>query len=170
MAAVAELNPVMDGELIELPLRSLIAAGDNPRRDLGDLSELAISIKSTGLLEPIVATPGEAGRYVIVAGHRRHAAAELAAVDTVPVYVRVMDDQERVAAMLVENLQRSDLAPLEEAGAFKRLVDEFGMPQRQLAEKVGRSQGHISKRLGLLDLPAAAQKALDSGAEDDRMD
>lgn len=163
MAAVKEMHPVMDGELLELPLQSLIAAGDNPRKDLGDLAELAISIKANGLLEPIVATPGEHGRYLIVAGHRRHAAAELAALETVPVYVRVMDDQQRVAAMLVENLQRSDLSPLEEAGAFRRLVDDYGMPQRKLAETIGRSQGHISKRLALLDLPAPAQKALDSG-------
>lgn len=166
--AVAELQPRAPhfaDSVLELPLARLVPAEDNPRRDVGDVTELATSIKSVGLLEPILATPRDlaAGTYTVVAGHRRLAAAELAGLAYVPVYVKELSDQERLAAMLVENLQRTDLQPLEEAGAYRRLVDEFGMTQRDLAEKVGRSQGHVAKRLSLLKLPAAVQADVDSG-------
>jgi ParB/RepB/Spo0J family partition protein len=165
--AVALKNPEphFADSVLELPLACLIPAEDNPRRQLGDLDELATSIKSVGLIEPIVATPRDlaAGTYTVVAGHRRLAAAAQAGLDYLPVYVKELDDQERLAAMLVENLQRSDLQPLEEAAAFRRLIDEFGMSQRDLSTKVGRSQGHISKRLALLDLPKNVLTALDSG-------
>jgi ParB/RepB/Spo0J family partition protein len=156
------MTATIQQQLLEIPLDQLHPSADNPRRDVGDLVELATSIRSMGIIEPLVVTPNGNG-YIVVAGHRRLAAAELAALDTVPCVVRDLDDKERLAAMLVENLQRTDLAPLEEATAFRRLIDEFGYSQRDLAEKVGRSQGHISKRLTLLGLPAKVLKALDSG-------
>jgi ParB family chromosome partitioning protein len=161
MTATATKTP-LTGTFLELPLDQLHPSSDNPRRDVGDVVELATSIKAMGILEPLIVTPNGDG-YVIVAGHRRHAAAELAALDTAPCIIRELDDQKRLAAMLVENLQRTDLAPIEEATAYKRLIEEFGFTQRTLADQVGRSQGHISKRLMLLDLPTEVIKALDSG-------
>jgi ParB family chromosome partitioning protein len=163
--ALRKPEPHFADSVLELPLACLIPAEDNPRRQLGDLAELATSIKSVGLIEPIVATPRDlaAGTYTVVAGHRRLAAAAQAGLDYLPVYVKELDDQERLAAMLVENLQRSDLQPLEEAAAFRRLIDEFGMSQRDLSTKVGRSQGHISKRLALVELPKKIRDVLDSG-------
>jgi ParB/RepB/Spo0J family partition protein len=158
----ATATETLTGQLLELPLDQLHPSTDNPRRDVGDVVELATSIRSMGILEPLVVTPNGDG-YIVVAGHRRLAAAELAALETVPCVVRELDERERLAAMLVENLQRTDLQPLEEANAYHRLVDEFGHSQRELAEKVGRSQGHISKRLALLELPESVRADVDSG-------
>jgi ParB/RepB/Spo0J family partition protein len=154
-------------EFHQLHVDTLTVAGDNVRRDVGDVTQLAASIKAQGMIQPIVATvrdEDETGaRLVVVAGHRRLAAAKQAGLETVPVILRTMDEQQRVEAMIVENLEREDLTALEEASGYERLIDEFGLTQRQLAEKVSRSQGHISKRLALLDLPKNVQAALDSG-------
>lgn len=149
-------------KLVMLPIDDLEPAGDNPRRDLGDLTELAASINAVGLLEPILATKNGGTKLLIVAGHRRHAAARKAGLNEVPVIVREFDDRARVEAMVIENLQRTDLAPLEEAAAYKTLVG-LGVKQRDLAGRIGRSQSHVSKRLALLELPAPALEALDSG-------
>lgn len=145
-----------------LPLTKLKPAPDNPRGDVGDVTEMAASMGELGVLEPFV-TVQQNGHYLIVAGHRRYAAAKLAGLAEVPAIVRDLTDEQRVQAMLIENLQRTDLTPLEEARAYQRLVDEFGVNQRALAAKVGRSQGHLSKRLSLLALPKDAMAALDSG-------
>jgi ParB family chromosome partitioning protein len=149
-----------------LPAASIVPSGDNPRRDLGDLEELAASIAGVGLLEPLVVakpTPDAPEVYPLVAGHRRLAAAQLAGLTELPCVVRAMSGREQLEAMLVENLQRTDLAPIEEAGAYGRLTTELGLSQRDLAARIGRSQSHIAKRLALLDLPANAVEALDSG-------
>lgn len=153
-----------DGDVVLLRVDRLVPAPDNPRRDPGDLSELAASIRAVGLLEPlIVAEEASAGDgYVVVAGHRRLAAARLAGLVAVPAIVRRLNEAERAEIMLIENLQREGLSPLEEASAYRRLR-ELGQSQRQLAARVGRSQAHISKRLALLELPEAARRALDSG-------
>jgi ParB/RepB/Spo0J family partition protein len=148
--------------LEQLPLAKLKPSPHNPRRDVGDVGELAASIKTVGILEPLLAVQ-ENGHYTLVAGARRLAAAKQAGLAAAPVIVRELDEQERLAAMLIENLHRADLQPLEEAAGYKRLVDEFGLTQRELAAKVGRSQGHVSKRLALLELPKEAVQAVDSG-------
>jgi ParB/RepB/Spo0J family partition protein len=165
-------------ELRMMAIKDITPAKDNPRREVGDVSELAASIKSAGILEPLVVTvepkatfqPRNGGgpvtmheeRHLLVIGHRRLAAAKLAGLTEVPVIVRTLSENERIEAMVIENLQRTDLAPLEEAQAFKRLLD-LGCSQHKLAERLGRSQSHISKRLALLELPDVAIKALDSG-------
>ena len=152
-----------DGEVISVALERLVAASDNPRRDVGDVSDLAASIRSVGLLEPlIVCQQGPSEPYLVVAGHRRLAAAALAGLSVVPVIVRRLTDAERTEIMVIENLQREGLAPLEEALAYRRLID-LGYSQRKLAERVGSSQATVSKRLALLNLPEAARAALDSG-------
>lgn len=149
-----------------LHVDSLTVAGDNVRANVGDVTQLASSIKAQGMVQPIVATmrnDEDGARFVVVAGHRRLAAAKKAGLEKVPVILRTMDEQQRVEAMLVENLEREDLTPLEEAAGYQRLLDEFGLSQRQLAERVSRSQGHVSKRLSLLSLPEAVRGQIDSG-------
>lgn len=150
----------MTDTITMLATKQLVPAKDNPRQALGDVDELAASMKSVGILEPLVVTPnGAADKYTIVCGHRRHAAAKKAKLAEVPCIVRELDDAGRREAMAVENLQRQDLTPLDEARAFQQLVD-LGYSQRKIAERVGVGQPHISKRLKLLTLPEDAQKAL----------
>lgn len=143
---------------------------NNPRRDLGppdELERLADSIRAVGIKQPLLVRPVEKVRghqhYELIIGHRRLAAAKLAGRVTVPCIVEEHSLEHQAEIMLIENLQRVDLAPLEEATSFQRLVDEFTWSQDRLAERIGRSQSHVSKRLSLLQLPAKVQKALDSG-------
>lgn len=145
----------------QLSLESLKPSSLNPRRDVGDVSEIAASIKSVGLLEPLIVSPNGEG-FEIICGHRRAAAAKAAGLAMVPVIVRELDEKGRIEAMLVENLQRADLSPVEEAMGYKRLV-ELGVKQSEIASRVGRTQGHVSKRISLLDAPDVALKALDAG-------
>lgn len=153
---------ITTGKFLELPLAKLKPAPDNPRRDVGDVTELAMSIKEGGLHQPLVVVERD-GAYLIVAGHRRLAAAKTVGLSTVPCVLREMTEDQRVAAMLVENLQRSDLAPLEEAKGISRLVEEFEVSQRDVAKRIGRSQPHVSKRLALLTLPENVRVEVDSG-------
>jgi len=149
------------GTVTELKLAEISPAPDNPRRKLGDLSELISSLGELGLLQPLVVTPRN-GNYMVVCGHRRHAAAKKAKLTTVPVVVRDLDEPQRIKAMVIENCQRSDLSPIEEARAYQQLVG-LGVTQRQLADDVGKGQSHISKRLSLLALPPKVLKDVDSG-------
>jgi ParB family chromosome partitioning protein len=146
-----------------IPLAELHLADDNVRRELGDVSDLAASIKAIGLLEPLVVTPRAEGGYLVVAGARRLAACAKLGWGGIDAIAREFSEQERVLAMAIENLQREDLSVLEEAEAYRRLTQELGLSQRELAKRVGRSQPHISKRLALLELPEAVQQAVDSG-------
>lgn len=147
----------------EIPVDQLTPAADNPRRDLGDLTELTATIKALGVLEPLVVSKSRANGITVIAGHRRLAAATKAGLATVPCVVHAdLDDRTRTEMMVVENLQRTDLTPLEEAVGYDRLV-KLGHKQRELAKVVGRSQSHISKRVALLKLPEVARDALDSG-------
>lgn len=145
-----------------MPLELIDPAPDNPRRELGDLTELAESMKGpAGIVQPLLITPrGE--RYLTVAGHRRRGAAVLAGLTTAPVLIRKMDETTRKTIMLVENLQRVDLSPLEEARSYRELV-ALGWAQRRIATDVGRSQSHIAKRLSLLELPDEVTARIDSG-------
>ncbi len=145
-----------------LPVEKLHPAPDNPRRDVGDVTELAASIAAVGILEPLIVTPDGSGGHLIVAGARRFAAAKKAGLPEVPCIVREMTDEERILAMAIENLQRVDLLPLEEAAAFSALAGA-GWSQRRIAKEVGRSQAHVSKRMALLALPEPARAAVDSG-------
>jgi ParB family chromosome partitioning protein len=150
--------------VILVPLDHLEPAEDNLRGHVGDITELARSIAGIGVIEPLLVTPADAepDRYMIVAGHRRHAAAARAGLADVPCIVREMSDAERIEVMLVENLQRSDGIPvLAEATGYFRLVGEHGYTIRRLAKQVGRSERHVRTRLALLELPARAQDALE---------
>ena len=133
------------------------------RIDDGSLYELAESIKSQGVMQPVLVRPAGADRYEIIAGERRVRAAGLAGLTDVPVLVRVVTDETAAVMALIENIQREDLNPLEEAHGLKRLIDEFGLTHDQAAQAVGRSRSAASNLLRLLNLAAPVQRMLIAG-------
>ena len=133
------------------------------RMDEGSLYELAESIKSQGVMQPVLVRPVGPGRYEIIAGERRVRAANLAGLTEVPVLVRVVLDEAAAVMALIENIQREDLNPLEEAQGLKRLIDEFALTHEQAAQAVGRSRSAASNLLRLLNLAAPVQQMLIAG-------
>ena len=133
------------------------------RMDPGSLEELAASIKAQGLIQPISVRPVGAARYEIIAGERRWRAAQIAGLAEVPVLIRDIPDDAALAMSLIENIQREDLNPLEEAAGLQRLIDEFGMTHQQAADAVGRSRPAASNLLRLLNLAKPAQDMLMAG-------
>jgi ParB family chromosome partitioning protein len=138
-----------------------------PRRNMAAdaLAELVESIKARGILQPLLARkhPQQPGRFQIIAGERRWRAAQQAGLHDVPVLVRELDDQEAMAASLVENLQRQDLNPIEEAEGYKRLLEEFGLTQEQLGTAVGKSRSHVANIIRLLQLPESVRADVQAG-------
>jgi len=153
----------------ELPLAQLQPGKYQPRTrmDEGSLNELAASIKAQGIMQPILVRPvdGEGGgkQYEIIAGERRFRAAHIAGLDTVPVLVREVDDTTAAAMALIENIQREDLNPLEEAQGIHRLITDFAFTHEQAANAVGRSRSAVSNLLRLLNLAAPVQTMLMAG-------
>jgi ParB family chromosome partitioning protein len=133
------------------------------RMDPGSLEELAASIKAQGLIQPISVRPVGNGRFEIIAGERRWRAAQIAGLNEVPVLVRDIPDDAALAMSLIENIQREDLNPLEEAAGIQRLIDEFSMTHQQAADAVGRSRSGASNLLRLLQLAKPAQDMLMAG-------
>jgi len=133
------------------------------RMDEGALADLAESIKRQGLMQPVLVRPVGEGRYEIIAGERRVRAATLAGLDEVPVLVREVDDDAAAVMALVENIQREDLNPLEEAQGLQRLIDEFGLTHEQAAQAVGRSRSAATNLMRLLSLSEPVQKMLLAG-------
>jgi ParB family chromosome partitioning protein len=125
--------------------------------DPGSLEELAASIKAQGLIQPISVRPVIGGRFEIIAGERRWRAAQIAGLAEVPVLIRDIPDDAALAMSLIENIQREDLNPLEEAAGIQRLIDEFEMTHQQAADAVGRSRSAASNLLRLLQLAKPAQ-------------
>ncbi len=148
----------------EIPLSRLKPGAFQPRQtvDPRELEELAESVRRHGVLQPIVVRPAGDG-FEVVAGERRWRAAEAAGLQTVPALVRDLDDREALELALVENLQRQDLSPLQRARAYRRLVEEFGLTQEQVAERVGKSQPSVANTLRLLQLPPPIQASLEAG-------
>jgi ParB family transcriptional regulator, chromosome partitioning protein len=152
-----------------LPVTEMVAGQYQPRThmDEGALYELAESIKSQGVMQPILVrqlkTGDNAGKYEIIAGERRFRASKLAGLDTVPVLVRDVPDEAAAAMALIENMQREDLNPLEEAQGLQRLVKEFGLTHEQAAQAVGRSRSAASNLLRLLQLAEPVQTMLMAG-------
>ncbi|PIQ36233.1 MAG: chromosome partitioning protein ParB [Lysobacterales bacterium CG17_big_fil_post_rev_8_21_14_2_50_64_11] len=134
--------------------------GMDPER----LAELADSIRAQGLIQPIVVRSQGKDRYEIIAGERRWRAAQLAGLSDVPVVLREVDDRSVIAMALIENIQREDLNPLEEAQALHRLIDEFSLTHQQAADAVGRSRAAVSNLLRLLDLPPEVRRLLEQHA------
>ena len=144
-----------------LPLAFLRANPRNPRKafDTAELDDLIASIRERGVVQPLLVRPvaGAADQYEIVAGERRWRAAQRAGLHELPVIVREMSDKESLELAIVENVQRSDLNPLEEARGYQQLIDEFKYTQNELAEAIGKSRPHIANTLRLLNLPEAVQ-------------
>jgi ParB family chromosome partitioning protein len=134
--------------------------------DQESLNELAASIKAQGVMQPILVRPVDGGRYEIIAGERRWRASQLAGLHEVPVLVRDIPDDSALAMSLIENIQREDLNPLEEAMGIQRLIDEFGMTHQQAADSVGRSRPAASNLLRLLHLAKPVQDLLMAGEID----
>jgi len=159
--ASAPANKLPGDELAHLPLDLLQRGKYQPRVDMRQesLQELADSIKAQGIVQPIVvrpvdgAAPGDSQRYEIIAGERRWRAAQLAGLATVPAVIRRVPDEAAIAMALIENIQRENLNPLEEARALDRLITEFGITHQQAADAVGRSRAAVSNLLRLLELP-----------------
>jgi ParB family chromosome partitioning protein len=162
-------QPADAGAPSSLPVTQLQAGKYQPRTrmDEGALNELAASIKSQGVMQPVLVRPvGQqdgAMRYEIIAGERRFRAAQLAGLDTIPVLVRDVDDQAAAAMALIENIQREDLNPLEEAQGIHRLIDDFHFTHEQAANAVGRSRSAVSNLLRLMNLAQPVQTMLMAG-------
>ena len=158
---------VSPGQPSTLPVNKLQAGKYQPRTrmDEGALAELADSIRAQGIMQPILVRPVDAakGRYEIIAGERRFRAAQLAGLTEVPVLVKDVADEHAAAMALIENIQREDLNPLEEAQGVKRLLDEFGLTHEQASQAIGRSRSATSNLLRLLNLASAVQTMLLAG-------
>ncbi len=150
---------------VELPIAAISRNPYQPRQAVehAQLDELAASIAEHGVLQPILVTPA-AGGYLLIAGERRLRAAELAGLERIPALVRTAVEADQLAWALIENLQRSDLNALEEAHAYKQLIDEFDLNHEEVARRVGRSRSAIANTLRLLELDERVQQALQRGS------
>jgi ParB family chromosome partitioning protein len=165
---VAESVPeaqAADGVLRMLPVDIIQRGKYQPRIDMHQesLQDLADSISAQGVVQPIVVRSIGEGRYEIIAGERRWRASQLAGLHEIPAVVRIVEDREAIAIALIENIQREDLNPLEEARALERLIREFEITHEQAAEAVGRSRAAVSNLLRLLDLEDAVKEMVEQG-------
>jgi len=158
-----EIKVKDDRSLSALPIDLIQRGKYQPRRnfDQDKLQELADSIAAQGVIQPIVVRPIENGRYEIIAGERRWRASQLASLQEIPVVIHEVDDQAAMAMALIENIQRDDLNPLEEATALDRLLHEFGLTHQQIAQAVGKSRAAVTNFLRLLELNEAVKKMLE---------
>jgi ParB family chromosome partitioning protein len=159
------VEPEHDAEIVNLNIEALSPNVHQPRHhfDQAALEELAASIKAQGLIQPVLVRPlREPGRYEIVAGERRWRACRLAGLASIDCIVRHMDDYESMAIALIENLQREDLNPMEEARALGQIKDHFEITQDELADKIGKSRPAVTNSLRLLRLPESVQRMLES--------
>ncbi|HAQ89006.1 MAG TPA: chromosome partitioning protein ParB [Pseudomonas sp.] len=152
-------------ELQQLPLDVIQRGKYQPRRDIDPvtLDELANSIRTQGVMQPIVVRSIGSGRYEIIAGERRWRASQQAGLDKIPAMVREVSDEAAIAMALIENIQREDLSPIEEAVALQRLQQEFQLTQQQVADAVGKSRVTISNLLRLIALPEEIKTLLSHG-------
>jgi ParB family chromosome partitioning protein len=154
------------GEFFVCPIERIQLTKQQPRRYFDDnrLQELADSIREHGVIQPLVVRPAPGGSYLLVAGERRWRAAQKAGLHEVPVVIRSLTDQQAYEQALVENLQRDDLNPIEEAGAYQHLMEEQGYTQEQLAARLGRDRSTVANSLRLLKLAEPVQQALVAAA------
>ena len=168
-ALLGSYEPGHEKEVLKhLPLDLLQRGKYQPRThmDKGALEELAASIKAQGVVQPIVVRAIAGGNYEIVAGERRWRASQLAGMETIPAVVRKIPDEAAVAIALIENIQRENLNPVEEATALQRLIDEFSMTHQRVAEAVGRSRAAVTNLLRLLSLQSDVRELLEGGKMD----
>lgn len=148
-----------------IPLSEIVPNPHQPRKHFShqDLEDLVNSIKKHGVMQPITVTEKNSGGYELIAGERRFRASEIAEQATIPAIVRKATEQEKLELALIENIQRQELNPIEEAFAYTRLIQEFGLTQKDVADQVGKSRPLVANTIRLLDLPENIQKALVDG-------
>lgn len=158
-------NKSEDGGIADVRISLIEPNKSQPREAFDDekLSELADSIRENGVLQPILVRPINNGGYQIVAGERRWRAARLAGLTEVPVYIRELDDKQTMQLALIENIQRQDLSPIEEAKAYKNLMDTYGMTQLEVSKAVGKSRSAVANSLRILNLCEDVQKMVNDG-------
>jgi len=163
--AVSAPMPILQGSA-EIAIDLIDPNPYQTRRNIREesLNELADSIRSSGVVQPVVLRPVTGGRYQLVAGERRWLASKRAEKATIPAVVRQISNEQAMEITIVENLQREDLNPIEQARAFERLSREFGLTQEQIATRTGKDRASIANFIRLLKLPAAVQDSLESGA------
>ncbi|HCY12564.1 MAG TPA: chromosome partitioning protein ParB [Gammaproteobacteria bacterium] len=154
----------VDGELRQLPVAAIRKGRYQPRTRMDEesLRELAASIAAQGIVQPLLVRETAAGAYELIAGERRWLAAQLAGLKDVPVMVRQVADEAALAVGLIENIQRENLNPIEEAGGLRRLLDEFGLTHQQVADTIGRSRTAVSNLLRLLNLDPGVREHLEA--------
>ncbi len=164
LAALIPQRPTAGSAVTEVPVARIRPNPHQPRRHMDDagLEELAASIREHGVLQPVLVTETLDG-YQLVAGERRVRASRLAGLERIPALVRQLADRDQLEVALVENVQRADLNPIEEALAYRQLVDEFGLTQEQVSRRVGKSRATIANTLRLLELHAEVQSAVVDG-------
>lgn len=154
-----------EGGVRTLPIGEISPNPDQPRKTFSEdeLNELAESITKIGLIQPILVRPGITGGYVIVAGERRWRASRLAGLNEVPVIIKALTDDEAAVIALVENLQREDLNPVEEALGYRKLMDDYGLTQEETAEKIGKGRSSVANTVRLLNLPESVRDLVSEG-------
>ena len=151
--------------LLELPVKNIKPNPKQPREDFGyqELEDLIQSVKEHGILQPLIVSKIDEENYELIAGERRLRAAKMLNLKTIPTIVRAAKDEEKLELALIENIQRKNLNPVEEASAFRRLIDEFNLTQDEVAHRVGKSRPVVANTLRLLNLPEEIQRALRNG-------
>lgn len=156
------VSPAGSGSINEIPVDKIMANPNQPRRDFDEetLAELSASIRELGIVQPITLRDKGDGTYLIIAGERRWRASQMAGLETIPAYVRTVDDENMMAMALIENIQREDLNAMEIALAYQNLMEQFKLTQERLSERVGKNRSTVTNYLRLLKLPATIQLAL----------
>ena len=165
LGGVDKIASQSDGELRYLPVTTIRPGRYQPRTNMDEaaLTELADSIRTHGVVQPIVVRETPAAGYELIAGERRWRAAQMAGLDVIPSVVRRVADEIALAVGLIENIQRENLNPVEEANGLRRLLDEFGLTHQQVADSIGRSRAAVSNLLRLLNLDPAVRAHLENG-------
>ena len=148
------VSEAKEGEVVEIPLTEIRSNPYQPRKDFDEeaLKEFAESIKQHGVIQPIIVKKSIKG-YELIAGERRTRASKMAGKDTIPAIIKDFDDQQMMEIALIENIQREDLNPIEEAEAFDKIIKSYNMTQEEAATKFGKSRSYITNLLGLMNLP-----------------
>jgi len=161
LAQAATESPERESHLLKegqerfarVPVINIEPDPDQPRKNIGDIEDLKSSIAEHGIIQPIVVSPHGPEMFRIIAGERRFTAAKAIGLETVPAIIRTIEEHHRLEVQLIENIHRQELSPVEEASAYRRLMDEFQLSQRQLAARVGRSPATINETLRILSMP-----------------
>ena len=162
LISMDEVTTAGSSSISEIELQRIHPNPDQPRREFNEesLQELANSIRQIGIVQPITLRDMGDGSYLIIAGERRWRASQLAGLTTIPAYIRTVDDENMMEMALVENIQRQDLTALEIALAYQHLIEQYGLTQEQLSDRVGKNRATVTNYLRLLKLPANIQMAL----------